>query len=145
MFRSSALDSCTIKPRAFSTLVRLKVCPGSFDLAQRAGAGLQDENGGLRGPEAAACDGLESCDLQTYAGDGELMGCGRLEVGCPAGQHFNSHLQLPLLTPSHSLFFGSVESDFRGEGSKWQGYTALQRSMTGDMGREMDRREAKKG
>lgn len=62
------------------------------------------------------CDGSERCDLQTNAGDGELMGCGCLEVGCLAGHRFNRHLLLPLFTPSRSLFSGPVERDFGGEG-----------------------------
>lgn len=55
----STLQRCSVaplliaaqtNPESFLTLVRLKVRPGSFDLAQRAGAGLQDENGGSEGP-----------------------------------------------------------------------------------------------
>lgn len=91
---------------------------------------------GLREPWAAMCDGSGYCDLQTSSGHGELVGCGHLEVGCLAGQHFNRHLQLSCHIISFPLFWFSGNY-FRGErgNGKEVGKWEWQRSETVDVGK----------
>lgn len=64
---------------------------------------------GAQRPRAAECDGSERCDLQTNAGGGGFVGCGRSEVGCLAGHHFNRHLQLSPNAITFPLFWFSGE------------------------------------
>lgn len=87
------------------TSVYLKVCPSPFWFCP-AGMGWTAR---AQGPRAAACDGSQRRDLQTSAGNSGLVGCGRSEVGCLAGQHFNRHLRLSPHAISFPLFWFSGE------------------------------------
>lgn len=145
MFHSSALDSGTNKPRVFLTLVRLKVCPGSFDSAQRAGAGLQDENGGSEGPRQLRVMAWRGA---TFRQTQVMVSSRDADAWRWAARPDNtsidtcSSLYSRHLIPSFSVQWRAISGEREAKGRHiWH----LQRSLTGDMGREMDRGEAKKG